>query len=102
MRQSLHESALQARCRDLGTFIRVRRQELGLTQTELASRCGWSQERISLLETGRYGLPSIYGLATLADGLGIALADVIEASGFQLGQGRRNTGEAFQEDRATA
>jgi hypothetical protein len=41
----------------LGTFIRDRRHSLRLTQTQLANRFGWVQEKISILEWGKYGTP---------------------------------------------
>lgn len=36
----------------LGSFVRARRQELGLSQTELGARAGMKQGVISLIETG--------------------------------------------------
>lgn len=67
----------------LGTFIRERRMVLGLTQTQLAERCGWVQERISLLEHGKYGMPSVSALARLAHGLDTRLFDMLAAAGFE-------------------
>jgi transcriptional regulator with XRE-family HTH domain len=52
--------------RALAAFIRHRRMGLRLTQTQLAERVGWSQERISNLESGKYGLPTILALSRLA------------------------------------
>jgi two-component system OmpR family sensor kinase len=66
----------------LGTTIRDRRKELTLTQAQLAERLGWSQERISTLETGKYGLPSLPLLAHLADALQVYLATLMEATGY--------------------
>jgi transcriptional regulator with XRE-family HTH domain len=67
----------------LGNFIRTRRQTLMLTQEQLADRLGWVQERISLLEHGRYGLPSLPSLALLASAIESALGDVLIAAGFE-------------------
>lgn len=72
------------RLQTLGAFVRTRRRALGLTQTDLAERLGWSQERVSVLESGKYGMPSLHALALLATGLEISLADVIEAVGYPL------------------
>lgn len=72
------------RLKGLGQFIRTRRQALGLTQVQLAQRVGWSQERISAMENGRYGMPSVQALAQLATGLEVSLAEVITAAGFPL------------------
>ncbi len=66
----------------LGSFIRLRRRDLSLTQTELAERLGWVQERISLLEHGKYGLPSLPSLARLAVAVECALTTLLAAAGF--------------------
>src|SRR5436305_14854316 len=66
----------------LGRFIRERRQALGLTQTTLAGRLGWVQERVSLVENAKYGLPSLPALARLAAALETPLASVLEAIGY--------------------
>lgn len=68
--------------RTLGTFIRERRRSLGLTQTELAERLGYVQERISLLEHGKYGMPSLPALDVMAQKLEVPLTDVLRAAGF--------------------
>lgn len=66
----------------LGMAVRNRRRELNLTQTQLAERLGWGQERVSVLETGKYGLPSLPLLAHLARALEVPLAVLMEAVGF--------------------
>lgn len=68
----------------LGAYIRAQRQSLGLSQAACAARVGWTQERISALETGRYGLPTIPTLVQLAGGLHLTLAALITAAGFDL------------------
>lgn len=73
-----HASDLQA----LGAFVRQRRQSLGLTQTELGYTFGWTQERISILEHGKYGMPSLPVLARLAGGLHTSLNEVLNAIGY--------------------
>jgi transcriptional regulator with XRE-family HTH domain len=67
----------------LGAFIRSRRRELGLTQTELAERLGYVQERISLLEHGKYGMPSLPALAGIAEALEIRLSHLLVIAGFE-------------------
>jgi hypothetical protein len=42
----------------MGRFIRERRSALQLTQVQLAEQLSWTQERISVLERGKYGMPS--------------------------------------------
>jgi transcriptional regulator with XRE-family HTH domain len=60
-----------------GQFVRHRRRELGLTQTQLGDRLGWAQERVSVLEHGKYGLPSLPQLYRLADALGLPLDELL-------------------------
>jgi transcriptional regulator with XRE-family HTH domain len=67
----------------LGTFIRTRRHTLELTQAQLAERLGWVQERISLLEHGKYGMPSLPSLARLATAVEAGLGDVLVSAGYQ-------------------
>jgi two-component system, OmpR family, sensor kinase len=66
----------------LGAFIREQRKQLDLTQDQLAGRVGWTQERISVLETGKYGVPSLPALARLAEGLEVPVLALIETLGF--------------------
>jgi signal transduction histidine kinase/transcriptional regulator with XRE-family HTH domain len=68
----------------LGSTIRDRRLELALTQEQLAERLGWSQERISILERGKYGLPSLPLLAHLAEALELPLVSLMDAVGFRI------------------
>jgi transcriptional regulator with XRE-family HTH domain len=73
-----HEPDLQR----FGALIASRRRDLAMTQDELAQRVGWSQERISTIERGRYGLPSLPSLARLATALDIPLSELLGAAGF--------------------
>ncbi|HLJ66354.1 MAG TPA: ATP-binding protein [Chloroflexota bacterium] len=66
----------------LGATIRDRRKALNLTQAQLAERLAWSQERVSTLETGKYGLPSLPLLNHLASALEFPLSILMEAAGF--------------------
>lgn len=66
----------------LGSFVRQRRHDLGLTQTQLAERLGWVQERISAMEHGRYGMPSLPALTRLAGALESSLGDVLRSVGY--------------------
>jgi transcriptional regulator with XRE-family HTH domain len=70
------------RLQALGIFVRERREALGLTQAELGRRLAYYQERISAIERGTYGLPSLPAMAALAVALEIDLCDLIEAAGF--------------------
>lgn len=66
----------------LGQFIRDRRKHQRMTQAQLGERIGWAQERISTLENGRYGLPSLPALALLADATVTPLPSLLAAAGY--------------------
>lgn len=66
----------------LGHFLRERRTALQLTQTQLGDRLGWSQERVSILENGKYGVPSLHALIRIAEAVQVPLNDVIGATGY--------------------
>jgi len=66
----------------LGSFIRSRRQALGLTQTQLGERLGWMQERVSILENAKYGMPSLPALARLAIACEVPLMQILRAVGY--------------------
>jgi len=66
----------------LGTFIRDRRHSLRLTQTQLANRVGWVQEKVSILEWGKYGTPSLPALARLGTALETSLPELLLAAGY--------------------
>jgi signal transduction histidine kinase/transcriptional regulator with XRE-family HTH domain len=68
----------------LGAFIRQQRSHLQLTQSLLAGRLGWSQERISILENGKYGVPSLPALVRLAEALGVPVLALVEVLGYPL------------------
>lgn len=51
-------------------------------QAELAGRLVWTQERISALECGAYGWPSIANTALLANALELSLGDLLGAPGY--------------------
>jgi len=68
----------------LGTFIRERRRELGLTQERLAERVGESvrQSDISRLERNRISLPRRDRLEALAAALEVSTADLLLRTGW--------------------
>ena len=69
---------------EMGVFVRERRRALGLTQERLAQRIGYVQERISVLERGKYGMPSLPALALLADALEVPLAEMLTRAGYRV------------------
>ena len=83
----------------LGAFIRHRRHILGLTQTQLGERLRWVQERISILENGKYGMPSLPALARLAAALDASLSEVLQAAGYTgSGEPASTDAEAGEQD----
>lgn len=66
----------------LGEAVKARREELGLTQEELAGEAGLHQRWISNLECG-WRNPSLRSLRRLADGLGLEPSELL-ARGEQL------------------
>lgn len=72
----------EADLRSLGTYIRERRKALGMTQSQLAERLGWTQERISTMENAKYGVPAVPALGRLASALDVSLLDVLRAVGI--------------------
>src|SRR5215204_5877358 len=69
--------------RPLARYVRDRRLALGLSQSELATRCSVSQKTVSLIESGQTHQPRLGLLHRLAAALGDAPANlerhVIEA-----------------------
>ncbi len=68
MRQSTNTVLMRA----LGVEIRVRRQQLGFTQEDLAGRCELDRPYLSLIEVGRKQ-PTLSVLHKLATGLELSL-----------------------------
>jgi transcriptional regulator with XRE-family HTH domain len=67
----------------LGPFIRQRREQLGLSQMQLARRMDDRsyQSMISRLEGGQIALPGWRRLAALAAALGVSAADLLRHAG---------------------
>ncbi len=68
----------------LGTFIRERRQDLGLTQEQLAERVGDTirQSEISRLEHDRVSLPRRDRLEHLAAALDVSIGELLVQTGW--------------------
>lgn len=62
----------------LGEIVRTRRQELGMSQPELAKLTGMSQSGISQIETGK-NCPSIGTLDVIASHLLCSTSDLLRA-----------------------
>jgi transcriptional regulator with XRE-family HTH domain len=61
----------------LGTAIKEHRSALGLTQEQLAERCGFDRTYISMLERGKRN-PSLLNLLRLAEGLETSVSKLTE------------------------
>lgn len=61
----------------LGNRIRNFRNELGLSQEELAFRCGFDRTYISMLERGKRN-PSYLNLLKLSKGLNIEISRLVK------------------------
>lgn len=68
MRPSKNIELMQA----LGVELKVRRQQLGISQEDLAGRCELDRPYITLMEVGRKQ-PTISVLLLLSDGLELSL-----------------------------
>lgn len=60
-----------------GPLLRARRREFGLTQEELARRCGLSDRAIRDLERGRVRRPRRATVELLRDALGLGGLDAV-------------------------
>lgn len=61
----------------LGLRIRSLRKESGLTQIELAFRCGMEPSNLNRIEAGRTN-PTVRSLSLIANGLGVKLSTLFE------------------------
>jgi transcriptional regulator with XRE-family HTH domain len=70
--------------RTLGQIIRTRRQELGLTQEELAARIGGGvrQAEVSRLESDRITLPRRQRLERIASALNVTIGELLAGAGW--------------------
>lgn len=66
--------------KELGRTIRIRREELGLTQEELARRVGWSSKgSVNKVELGKVGVPKSK-MPALAKALDMDSAELAETA----------------------
>ena len=68
----------------IGHFVRERRQDLGLSQEQVAERMGGSygQSDISRIERGHIELPRVGTLIRLGSALDVPVGDLLIASGW--------------------
>jgi transcriptional regulator with XRE-family HTH domain len=67
----------------LGDYLRARRRTLGLSQPDVATRCGLSESRLQQLELGSFvRLPKPEVLTRLAQVLLIPLGELLALAGY--------------------
>ncbi len=66
----------------LGPFLRARRDELGLTQDEVADACHTKRQAIEALENGRVKRPSVDMANLLAEVLKLPVTSILAAEGY--------------------
>ena len=65
--------------KNIGDNIRLRREAKGMTQLELANRCGVSDAMVCFYERGQR-MPSLPTAAALADALGCTVDELLGRS----------------------
>ena len=68
--------------RTLGSLIKARRNERGLSQQALADLCGTSDSEIAKIERGERKSPNCQILCRMAKALGYHPLELLKASGF--------------------
>jgi transcriptional regulator with XRE-family HTH domain len=71
-----------------GEVVRERRIDLGMSQEDLAERCGFDRKSISRVVTGAFS-PSLDRVWRLADGLDLPISDLFAELGDPLPRRRR-------------
>jgi len=68
----------------LGNYVRERRQDIGLSQEQLAERVGgtYRQSDISRIERGHVSLPRLANLERLAASLDVPVGELLIAAGW--------------------
>lgn len=66
----------------LGQTIRARREELGLSQRQLAAQTGVNDATIVRIERGVFGAPAPDKLSRIAEALDLSLADVFALADY--------------------
>ena len=85
MRQKLLYSKQEVRkmnAKKVGSFIKEQRQELGLSQKELAEKLYITDKAVSKWETGR-GLPDISSLEPLSNALNVSVSEILNGEKSQ-------------------
>ena len=70
----------------LGSLVKQRRNQLHLTQAELANMVGVDGSYIGLIETGRRESPAKEILINMARALEVPIEDLLAAAGYPVGK----------------
>lgn len=81
MSRSMNGDTLMYMGSTLGSYVRDRREALGINQTELSERAGVPRTTVNRLETGTTQLPSPDIRRRLAVALGVSHLDLLVAAG---------------------
>ena len=73
---------------DIGSRIRAARKAANLSQEELARRAGVPLNRVGRIETGVVMDPHISTMNSIADGLGVPVAELLEGEEHPLAVAR--------------
>jgi transcriptional regulator with XRE-family HTH domain len=68
--------------RRLGTWLRQRRHEVGLSTIQLAKRVNTTDATITRIEQGAFAAPDPHKLSRIAEALDLSLADVYAMAGY--------------------
>ena len=61
---------------NIGANIKVIREQAGMTQSELSTKCGISTEHISRIENDKF-IPNIKTAVVIAEALGVTLNELL-------------------------
>lgn len=65
----------------IGAYIKSKRAELGLNQTELAERAEMTRSHLAVIESGKVNLPNADLRRRIARALGVSHLDILVAAG---------------------
>lgn len=82
----------------LGAFLRARREELNLTQDEVAEACHTKRQAIEAIENGRVKRPSVDMANLLAQVLKLPVRSILAAEGYAVERDEEFMRAAVAED----
>lgn len=67
---------------EIGNFLRSKREDLGLSQAEVARRAGIDKATVSRVESARHLVPKTDNLQAIGEVVGVSLMDIFAAGGW--------------------